>query len=258
MDKYTKKSNTNNNENESASNAVEEDDELILDKSLQCLRMEINTHLTVFLYYKIYPKADSKKFPQNLTAIFFYFDNENINEKFFKTYISLIGEIDTIEIGSYINRKGSKKKRKVVNFAIVKFLDEDSLKSLINRHATQMTINYFLEMKKNRNVQLSYDPLADEQDLEEEEADPEGFVTVKKELSKKRFSKNGLSFKVMKKPGEDGRKKIKVEEQKDFYWNFQLVDKKRKQYEELKNLFEQDKQAVQTNTNKKPRHNNNI
>ena len=240
---------------ENIKDVQEAEDELTLDKSLQCLRMEINTHVTVFLYYKIYPKADSVKFPQTLSAIFFYFDNEHINEKFFKTYISLIGGIDTIEIGSYINRKGSKKKRRVVNFAIVKFLSEESLTSLINRHTTQMTINSFLELRKNRNVQLSYDPLGDEQEPVEEEIDADGFVTVKKELSKKRFSKNGLSFKVMKKPGEDGRKKIKEEGKKDFYWNFQLLDKKRKQYEELKNLFDQDKQAVQTNAHKKARNN---
>jgi len=236
------------NENENFKSDMEE----LQDKNLQCVRVEINSHVTVFLYYKKYPKSDSKKYPQDRSAIVFFFDHEKVDEKFLWTYLSLIGQIDDLEIGSYINRKGCKKKRRVVNFAIVKFLEEDSLVSFLDRYQTQMKINNFLENKKNRNINLDYDPLKDnfEDEFEEEEVDEEGFVTVSKDVTKKRFSKNGLSFKVSKRRGdeqeenfdeekegdEDGntdfmsrnkKKKQKNKEKGDFYWNHQLLDRKR-------------------------------
>ena len=54
----------------------DENNTLSLDKSLHCLRIELNRHTTVFLYYKVYPKQNSAKFPQDRSAIFFYFDNQ--------------------------------------------------------------------------------------------------------------------------------------------------------------------------------------
>jgi hypothetical protein len=211
-----------------------QDSEFTNDKSLQCIRIELNSHVTVFLYYKIYPKTDSKRFPQDRSAILFYFDNENINHNFLKTYLSLVGSVDEIEIGSYINRKGSKKKRRIVNFAIVKFMDPEHLNSLMNRYETQMKINNFLENKKNRKINLSYDPLNYEDDEEnvEAEVDEDGFVEVKYDNVSKRFSKNGLSFKVAKGEQENENKK---ENKNDFYWNHQILAKKRQS--KYKNLI---------------------
>jgi hypothetical protein len=199
------------------------------DKNLQCIRIEINSHVTVFLYYKKYPKVDSKKFPQDKSAIIFYFDNEHVNDKFLWTYLSLVGQVEDIELGSYINKKGNKKKRRVVNFAIVKFLEEESLGLFLNRYETQIKINNFIENRKNRNVNLDYDPMKDEEEIEEEEVDEDGFVTVRSDAAKKRFSKKGLSFKVMKKKEqseeETGKKKKDVKG--DFYWNCHIIDRKR-------------------------------
>ena len=206
---------------------LREESELKNDKSLQCIRIELNSHVTVFIYYKIYPKADSKRFPQDRSAILFYFDNENINQNFLKTYMSLVGSVDEIDIGSYINRKGSKKKRRVVNFAIVKFVESEHLNSLMNRYETQMKMNKFIENKKNRKINLNYDPLNYEDNLDDEEeaqVDDDGFVEVRYDNTSKRFSKNGLSFKVDKGEQENNNK---IENKNDFYWNHQILEKKR-------------------------------
>jgi hypothetical protein len=206
---------------------LREESELKNDKSLQCIRIELNSHVTVFIYYKIYPKADSKRFPQDRSAILFYFDNENINQNFLKTYMSLVGSVDEIDIGSYINRKGSKKKRRVVNFAIVKFVESEHLNSLMNRYETQMKMNKFIENKKNRKININYDPLNYEDNLDDEEeaqVDEDGFVEVRYDNTSKRFSKNGLSFKVAKGEQENNNK---IENKNDFYWNHQILEKKR-------------------------------
>jgi hypothetical protein len=67
-------------------------------------------------------------------------------------------------------------------------------------------------------VNLDYDPLKDVEEEEEEEVDSEGFVEVKRQVNKKRFNKQGLSFKVSKKSAqEDEDKLLKKEEKGDFY-----------------------------------------
>jgi hypothetical protein len=154
------------------------------DKSLQCLRVELNAHDTIFLYYKTYPKPGSKRFPQEMTAIVFYFDSAHIDERLLKTYIGLAGQIDNIELGSYVNKKGHKNtKGKIVNFAIIKFLEEDGLVALLNHNKMQIKINEFIENKRNRKLQLNYDPIDEELEefeQEEEEVDSEGFIKVNK------------------------------------------------------------------------------
>ncbi len=141
----------------------------------------------------------------------------------------MIGQIDTIEIGSYINKKGSKKKRRVVNFALIKFIDEDSLDRLMNRNQAQLMVNDYIENKKNRSVSLNYDTMKD--DDEEAEVDEDGFVIAKWQPNKKRFNGGGASFKVSKNREEDEeeivKKRNKKNEKGDFYWNYQLMDKKR-------------------------------
>jgi hypothetical protein len=154
------------------------------DKSLQCLRVELNAHDTIFLYYKIYPKAGSKRFPQDMTAIIFYFDSEHIDERLLKTYIGQAGQIDTVELGSYVNKRGHKNtKGKIVNFAIIKFLEEEGLTALLNHSKMQTKINEYIENKRNRRLQLKYETINEELEefeQEEEEVDSEGFVKVNK------------------------------------------------------------------------------
>ena len=148
------------------------------DKNLKCLRIELNSNHSVFLYYKVYPKQDSTRFPQTKSAIFFFFDSEHVDKHFIKTYISQIGPIDEIEIGNYVNRKGSKKKRKTVFFAIVKFIEEDSLTDLLNQYETQKKINLYIENRRNRNINLKYNPMDDQEEQDDEEIDEEGFIKV--------------------------------------------------------------------------------
>jgi hypothetical protein len=156
-----------------------DDNVLANDKTLQCLRIELNSSTTVFLYFKRYPKEDSKRFPQNRTAIFFYFDSTNIDQQILKTYISQLGQIDEIELGNYINKKGLKKHHKVVYFAIIKFLDEESLTGLLDQYSSQIKINQYIEKRKNKSVHISYDAMKEyNEEEEEEEVDLEGFVKV--------------------------------------------------------------------------------
>jgi len=167
---------------------VDEENPLSSDKTLQVLRIEINRSKTVFLYYRIYPKKDSNKYPTEKTALFFFFDdNEVINEKFLQMYISLAGEITSIDFGKYLNKKGCKKKRKLVNFAIVLFSEEKSLKNLMMRTEMQVKINNFIEKKKSgQEIVLNYD-IGDTNNINEEgdfieeedvEEDEDGFIEV--------------------------------------------------------------------------------
>lgn len=160
----------------------EENNSLSLDKSLHCLRIEINRHNTIFLYYKVYPKKNSEKFPQDRSAIFFYFDNQHIDYKFFHYYISCAGQIDAVEFGNYINRKGASSKRRVINFAIVKFEEKEALENLLNRLEMQLKINAVIENSKNRAVDFSYNPLEDlneqGEEIEEGKPDADGFIEV--------------------------------------------------------------------------------
>jgi hypothetical protein len=164
---------------------TEQDEMIQNDKSLQCLRIELNAHTAVFLYYKVYPKSGSKRFPQNRTAIIFHFDPEHINDQVIKTYIGLAGQVDKIEQGSYVNQKGWRnQKGKIVTFVLVKFINEESLEQLLDSKAMQTKINNYIENKRNRKLQLTYDPIKEEDEDEEEEADSEGFVAVKSNSKK--------------------------------------------------------------------------
>lgn len=239
---------------------MEEELEFAQTNQLNCIRIEHNKFTTLILYYKKYPKA-SKKFPEDKTAIVFYFDKENINEKILQTYLSVAGSIESIDFGQYFNKKGSKNKRKIVYFAIVLFNETTGLKNLLNQYEIQVKINNFLENKKNRTVQLDYNPLNDENELNEEEIDEDGFVKVKKQGHSNRFSSKGLSFKISKKEEENdenddfeeifknevgGFNSKNKKKKKDLpFWNHEVLDKKRQMYEELKNLFDEDKKAVQ-------------
>jgi len=131
----------------------------------------------------MYPKKNSDKFPQDRSAIFFYFDNQHIDEKFFHYYISSAGQMENVEFGNYINKKGSSSKRRVVNFAIVKFDEKESLENLLNRLDMQLKINNLIERSKNRTVDFSYNPLEDidenGDEIDDDQPDADGFVEVK-------------------------------------------------------------------------------
>ena len=89
-----------------------------------------------------------------------------------------------------------------------------------------------------------------DEENEEKEVDDDGFVEVKPNTAKHNFSKGGLSFKVMKETEEDddilnaGKRKKNKDKGNDFYWNYQVLDKKRQMYDELKMLFDEDKRAI--------------
>lgn len=213
-------------------------------ENLHFLRIELNSHKTILLYYKRYPKP-SKKYPQNLTSIFFYFDEE-LDDKFFYLYISLMGQIDFVDLGSFFNRKGSKNKRKIVKFAIVKFTEEESLNVLMNQYKSQLLINEYLEKIRHKDIDIIYDPLRDNY-LNNNNVDEDGFIEVKVNTRKNNFSNGNLSFKVSNDKFDEYDnlyKRRRKRKRNELYYNFQVKDKKKEIYDELKNLFEEDKKAI--------------
>ena len=53
-----------NEENKNEKNIENEENEIIQKyKNLYFLRIELNSHKTILLYYKQYPKKESKKYP---------------------------------------------------------------------------------------------------------------------------------------------------------------------------------------------------
>ena len=74
--------------------------EIKLDETpkLQCLKIQVNSHITEFLYYQRYPKKNNEKYDPKLCALVYYF-NENLDDKFFYLYFSLMGQIDEIFFG---------------------------------------------------------------------------------------------------------------------------------------------------------------
>src|SRR4051812_10261588 len=109
------------------------DDNLENDKSLQIIRIEKNKTQTIFLYYKPYPKKENSKFDCDRSIIVFYFDSEFVNEKFLKEYLSLAGDIESISLGKYLNKKGSKNKRRVVQFAVITYAAQSAIETIIDR-----------------------------------------------------------------------------------------------------------------------------
>ena len=54
--------------------------------NLQCLKIQVNSHITEFLYYQRYPKKNNIKYDPKFCALVYYF-NEDLDDKFF--YFSL-------------------------------------------------------------------------------------------------------------------------------------------------------------------------
>jgi hypothetical protein len=152
------------------------DDNLENDKSLQIIRIEKNKSLTIFLYYKPYPPKDNSKFDHERTIILFYFEAEYVNEKFLKEYLSLAGDIESINFGKYLNKKGCKKKRRVVQFAVVTFHNKSAVQCILDRTNFQLKVNDLIERKRG-GLSLEYDPTRLD-GVEDAEVDEDGFVKV--------------------------------------------------------------------------------
>ena len=194
------------------------------DIHLQVVRVEIYRSKTLYFYYKIYNKENSTKFPSDKSILIYYFEPEIVNETIIREYFSLIATIDKISLGNFLNKSGSKKKRKVVNFALLKFnssIDSNS----INKTTFQEKINRYIENKKRRNLKLDYnlkeDDLENEEEDEDEKPDSDGFYEVKGNQNQNKFTSaigNEMSFKVIKEEDEDSfMDEIKVKRKKKRY-----------------------------------------
>ena len=246
-----------------------------LEKSnkLQCLKIQVNSHVTEFLYYQRYPKKNNEKYDPKLCALTYYF-NENLDDKFFYLYFSLMGQIDEIFFGSFFghnknirpNFKKDDSTPKLIHFAIIKYLEEDSLNILMDNKKAQILINNYLYNVRNVKIDMQYDLLEDEQHLDENDNEnkkkniEEDFVLVEGNTSKNNFSYGGVSFKIKKDKNQEDldleedensdmpylkKKKKKKGLGNDFYYNFQLLNKKRSVKEELEELFAKDKEVIE-------------
>ena len=242
---------------------------------LQCLKIQVNSHITEFLYYKRYPKNNNEKYDPKLCALVYYF-NETLDDKFFYLYFSLMGQIDEIFFGSFFGHNNKIKSNikkddstpKLIHFAIIKYLEEESLNILLDNMQAQKLINNYLYNERNVKLDFQYDLLEDnniaELDQNEEKNKKknieEDFVLVKGNTSKNNFSYGGVSFKIGKDKGKDDldmeddensdmpylkKKKKKKQLGNDFYYNFQLLNKKRSIKEELEELFAKDKEVIE-------------
>jgi hypothetical protein len=181
------------------------------DPKLSIIKIEITKTEIVYLHYKQYPKPDSEKFPQDRSFLVFYFNKELINEDVLFEYFGLISKPEKIALGSFFNKKGSKRKRKIVYYAIIRF--PESLE--IDKIDFQLKVNEYLENKKHRKLLVDFNPLKedtfnniyDEDDFNQDEVDEDGFTKVQANNTKKdRFvsSKNKeLSFKVCKESDDE-------------------------------------------------------
>ena len=246
--------------------------------NLQCLKIQVNSHVSEFIYYQRYPKKNNIKYDPKLCALLYYF-NEKLDDKFFYLYFSLMGQIDEVFFGSFFghsnkNKSYSKKKDtspKIIHFAIVKYVEEESLNILLDVRQAQTLINNYLAKKRNYKLDFQYNPLKDDENEDygenigedgEKKDHEEDFVLVSGNTSKNNFSFSGVSFKVAKEKNkvdleleedEDEnsdmpnfkKKKKKKNKGNDFYWNFQLLDKKRSVNEELEQLFAKDKEVIE-------------
>ena len=242
---------------------------------LQCLKIQVNSHITEFLYYKRYPKNNNEKYDPKLCALVYYF-NETLDDKFFYLYFSLMGQIDEIFFGSFFGHNNKIKSNikkddstpKLIHFAIIKYLEEESLNILLDNMQAQKLINNYLYNERNVKLDFQYDLLEDnniaELDQNEEKNKKknieEDFVLVKGNTSKNNFSYGGVSFKIGKDKGKEDldmeedensdmpylkKKKKKKQLGNDFYYNFQLLNKKRSIKEELEELFAKDKEVIE-------------
>lgn len=172
-------------------------------KSMKVVRIEVNKNQTVHLYFQKYNKV-SEQFPSNRSYLIYYFD-ESVDKDFLKEYLSLLDQMpDKISLGEFLNQKGSKKKRKIIYYALVRFKREIE----INDIDFQLKINDYLENVKNRNLTIDFVPLKETVSInnvfdpnnEVEDVDEDGFTTITANNATKNrhVSSKGLSFSVIK------------------------------------------------------------
>ena len=189
-----------------------------------------------------------------------------------------MGQIDEIFFGSFFGHNSKMKlyskkddsSPKKIHFAIIKYLEEESLNILLDNKKAQMLINNYLYNERNVKIDLQYDLLEDEKNIGKLDENgeknkkkniEEEFVLVKGNTSKNNFSYGGVSFKIGKDKNKDDldldeddensdmpylkKKKKKKSLGNDFYYNFQLLNKKRSVKEELEELFAKDKEVIE-------------
>ena len=268
--KEIKLENEKENENENKKDIEEQ-------PKLQCLKIQVNSHITEFLYYQRYPKKNNEKYDPKLCALVYYF-NENLDDKFFYLYFSLMGQIDEVFFGSFFGhnskiKSGQKKSDstpKIIHFAIIKYLEEESLNILLDNKQAQILINNYLYNQRNVNIDFQYDLLDEDNNDNNIDSDSnknkkknieDDFVLVQGNTAKNNFSYGGVSFKIGKDKSKDElemeeeeensdmpnfkKKKKKKALGNDFYYNFQLLNKKRSVKEELEELFAKDKEVIE-------------
>ena len=274
--KKAKNKSKKNIDDKSSNNANDDCNKLNnLEKSnkLQCLKIQVNSHVTEFLYYQRYPKKNNEKYDPKLCALTYYF-NENLDDKFFYLYFSLMGQIDEVFFGSFFghnkniknNSKNEDSSPKLIHFAIIKYLEEESLNLLMDNKKAQILINNYLYNQRNVKIDLQYNLLEEEEHIDENNDNnkkkniEEDFVLVEGNTSKNNFSYGGVSFKISKDKNKEEeyleedensdmpylkKKKKKKGLGNDFYYNFQLMNKKRSTKEELEELFAKDKEVIE-------------
>ena len=118
----------------------------------------------------------------------------------------------------------------------------------MNQYKTQLLINEYLEKIRNKDIDINYDPLKEENELNIiDETDKDGFIEVKSNTRKNNFSNKNISFKIVNDKFDEYDnlyKRRRKRKRNEMFYNFQIVDKKKEMYEQLKNLFEEDKKII--------------
>ena len=189
-----------------------------------------------------------------------------------------MGQIDEVFFGSFFGhnskiKSGQKKSDstpKIIHFAIIKYLEEESLNILLDNKQAQILINNYLYNQRNVNIDFQYDLLDEDNNDNNIDTDSnknkkknieDDFVLVQGNTAKNNFSYGGVSFKIGKDKSKDElemeeeeensdmpnfkKKKKKKALGNDFYYNFQLLNKKRSVKEELEELFAKDKEVIE-------------
>ena len=135
-----------------------------------------------------------------------------------------------------------------MKFAIVKFTEEESLNVLMNQYKSQLLINEYLEKIRNKDIDINDNTLKEENELNIiDEPDKDGFIEVKSNTRKNNFSNKNISFKIVNNKFDEYDnlyKRRRKRKRNEMFYNFQIVDKKKEMYEQLKNLFEEDKKII--------------
>lgn len=200
----------------------------INDKSLKVVRIELTKSITIHFYYMKYINESSTKFLKGRSLILYYFSNQDIiNEKVIKEYFSLIGTIKKVGIGSFINKEGSRKKRGIVNYALIQY-EKDLVEDDVDVAKFQLKINKYLENIKMRRLKNEFifnkedynqnrNGKDNDYNTDDNLPDEDGFYEIVPSGSRNKFKSNEnnkeLSFKVIKEEDEF-MKEVKIKRKK--------------------------------------------